>query len=55
VVGVAEEDEAEDGSGIFRGLQFGVGAKLVSGSPQALLQIRMISGHWKSFYEIPFR
>jgi hypothetical protein len=31
VVGVAEEDEAEDGDGVFGGFEFGVGAEIVGG------------------------
>ena len=36
VVGVSEEDQAEDGNGVFRRFQFGVGPEFVGGSPQAL-------------------
>jgi hypothetical protein len=36
--GEAEEDEAEDGRGVFLGLEAGVGAELVRGIPEAFLK-----------------
>jgi len=36
--GEAQEDEAEDGRGVFLGFEAGVGAELVGGIPQALFQ-----------------
>ena len=37
-LGEAEEDEAEDGAGVFLGLEAGVGAKLIGGGPEALFE-----------------
>jgi len=37
-VGEAEEDEAEDGRGILRGLEAGVGAELIGGGPEAFFE-----------------
>ena len=37
-LGEAQEDEAEDGAGVFLGLEAGVGAELVGGVPQALFE-----------------
>lgn len=34
----AEENETEDGRGVFSGLQAGVGAELVGGGPKLLLK-----------------
>jgi len=45
VAGVAEEDEAEDGDGVFGGLQLGVGPELVGGVPEALFQVVVIGRH----------
>ena len=36
--GEAQEDEAEDGAGVFLGLEAGVGAELVGGIPEALFE-----------------
>lgn len=36
--GESEEDEAEDGSGVLLGGEAAVGAKLVGGEPEALLE-----------------
>ena len=36
--GEAQADEAEDGAGVFLRLEAGVGAELVGGVPQALLE-----------------
>jgi hypothetical protein len=36
--GEAQEDQAEDGRGVFLGLEAGVGPKLVSGVPEAFFQ-----------------
>jgi hypothetical protein len=44
MVGVAEEDEAEDGDGIFGGFEFGLGAEFVGGSPEALFEFGGVSG-----------
>ena len=41
--GEAQEDEAEDGRGVFLGLEAGVGAELVGGIPEALFQ-RVVGG-----------
>jgi len=37
-VGEAQEDQAKDGAGVFLRLEAGVGAELIGGVPQALLQ-----------------
>jgi hypothetical protein len=36
--GEAEKDEAEDGGGVFLGLEAGVGAELVGGGPELLFK-----------------
>ena len=36
--GEAQEDEAEDGSGVFLSLEAGVGSELVGGVPKALFE-----------------
>jgi hypothetical protein len=36
--GEPQEDESEDGRGVFLGFQAGVGAELVSGVPESLFQ-----------------
>ena len=41
--GKPQEDEAEDGRGIFLRLQFGIGAQLVGGIPEAFFQRRIVS------------
>ncbi len=45
VVGVAEEDEAEDGDGVFGGFEFGVGAEFVGGAPEAFFEFGGVGGH----------
>jgi hypothetical protein len=42
VVGVLEEDEAEDGDGVVGGAEPGVRAKLVRGVPEVLLQLGVV-------------
>lgn len=37
-LGEAKEDDAEDGAGVFLGLQAGVGAKLVGAVPEAFFE-----------------
>ena len=37
-VSEAEEDEAEDGRGILRGFEAGIGAELIGGGPEAFFQ-----------------
>jgi hypothetical protein len=37
-LGEAQEDEAEDGRGVFLGLEAGVGAELVGGIPEAFFE-----------------
>jgi hypothetical protein len=48
-IGVAEEDQAEDGDGVFGGFELRVGAEFVGGAPEGLFEVGVVSGHgWGS-------
>ena len=45
--GEAQEDEVEDGRGVFLGLEAGVGAELVGGVPEAFFRAR----RWRCLFQ----
>ena len=50
----AQEDEAEDGRGVFLGLEAGVGAELVGGVPETFFQsgvVGVLFGRGDPLYE----
>ena len=49
MVGVAQEDQAQDGDGILGGFELGVGAQLIGGVPKAFFDFGDVGGHAASW------
>jgi hypothetical protein len=52
-VSVAKEDQTEDRDRILGGFQFGVGAQLIGGIPEAFLDFVVVFGH-RCFCNVTF-
>jgi len=48
VLSEAQEDQTEDRGGVFRGLEFGIGAEFVGCRPESRFQV-VDRGHWSEF------
>ena len=49
MIGVAQEDQPQDGDGILGGFELGVGAQLIGGVPQAFFDLGDVGGHEASW------